>query len=123
MFENIIFDDYSDTPVEFYINIEDCKFGCIFNQRNKDKEKEYTQKILIENKETIKAWFEEWKQERVEKIVNYYVLNGRIYLIKRAYYLDVGEIKAKRSDLGLTILVNPYISNKDILDEIYSRII
>lgn len=39
MFENIIYDDYSNTPVEFYINMEDCKFGCIFNQRNKNKEK------------------------------------------------------------------------------------
>lgn len=123
MFENIIYDDYSDTPVDFYFDLENCKFGCIFNQRNKEEEKEYTQKILIKNKEAIKAWFEDWKQERVEKIVNYYVLNGRIYLIKRAYYLDVGEIKAKRSDLGLTILVNPYISDKDILDEVYSRII
>lgn len=119
MFENIIFDDYNDTPVEFYMNIEEYKFGCIFNQRNKDKEKEYTQKILMECRETINAWFKEWKKKRIEKVVNYYVLNGRIYLIKRAYYLDVGEIKAQKSDFGLTILVNPYISDNNILDQIY----
>ena len=122
MFENIICDDYSDTPVNFYFDLENCKFGCIFNQINKDKEKEYTEKKLLEKKEIIKSWVKEWKEKRVEKTIMWGTVNKKIYQIKRAYYLDIGQINLRKTDFGYTILVNPYIKDKEIAEAIFSKL-
>lgn len=122
MFENIICDDYNNTPVNFYFDLENCKFGCIFNQRNKDKEKEYTEKKLLEKKEIIKSWFKEWKEKRIEKTIMWGTVNKKIYQIRRAYYLDIGQINLRKSDFGYTILINPYIKDTEVAEAIFSKL-
>lgn len=122
MFENIIYDIYGEDEIRYYFSLEECKFGLILNKTNAHKEKEYTLKFLEEERERIELYVKDWKENGKEKVVNWYVFEGKIYLIKRAYYLDYGQIQARESDFGTTILVNPYIKDKDILDKIQEKL-
>ena len=123
MFENIILNYYGKDELRYYFNWENCKFGLLLNLTNAHKEKEYTLKFLEEERERIEREDSEWKEKKIEKVIDYHVFNGKIYLIKRAYYLDYGQIQARESDFGMTILVNPYIKDKEVLDKIHERLL
>lgn len=122
MFENIIFNYYGKDELRFYFNWENCKFGLILNLTNAHKEKEYTIKFLEREREYIERHVKEWKENKVEKGIKWYVAGGKIFSIKRAYYLDYGEIQARYTDFGMEILVNPYIKDKDVLDKMQDRL-
>lgn len=123
MFENIILNYYGKDEIRYYFSLEECKFGLMLNKTNAHKEKEYTLKFLEEERERIELYVKDWKESGVEKIIDYKVLNGKIFLVKRCYSLNYGEVKYRQRDLGYEILINPYVKDKDYIKAIESDFI
>ncbi len=56
-----------------------------------------------------------------EKTIEWGIVKKKIYQIKKAYYLNFGQIQLRKSDFGYTILVNPYVKDEEIAEAIYNK--
>ena len=105
---------------KFIVDIQNCKFKLEINKDYEEEVQEIIEEILKENRESIEAWVKEWKEKQVEKVINWFVYKEErnIYLIKRAYWLDYGQIRLQHTDFGPILYLNPYIKEENVADEL-----
>lgn len=107
---------------KFIVDIQNCKFRLEINKDYEEEAQEIIEEILKENRESIEAWMKNWKENEIEKTIYEYCENDKTYQIVRAYYLECGQIQFRKTETQATILVNPYIKDKDILDKIQEKL-
>ncbi|MDO4282341.1 MAG: hypothetical protein Q4D02_01780 [Clostridia bacterium] len=104
----------------FIVDLENCKFKIVINKNYEENAQEIVEKTLEERREQINSLAKEWKEKEIEKVINWYVSKEEknIYLIKRAYWLDYGQMKLRHTDFGHILYLNPYIKEENIADEL-----
>ncbi len=109
-----------DYKAQFIVDVQNCEFKVVINKEYEEDKSEIVEEILSENRERIEAWVKEWKEKEVEKVINWYVSKEEknIYLIKRAYWLDYGQMQLRHTDFGPILYLNPYIKEENIADEL-----
>lgn len=119
MFETEIKDNL-ECKSKFIVDLENCKFKVIIDKECEEESQEIIEEILNKNRESIETYVKEWKEKQVEKVINWYVCKEEknIYLIKRAYHLDYGQIQLRHTDFGPILYLNPYIKEENIADEL-----
>ena len=94
---------------KFFVNLEEYYFGLYIDKKYMNKKEDIIKNVLKDEKERIKYILNEWK-------------NNNIIKIKRLNSLDIGKIKAYKTDLGTNIYIDPYTKDNDILDIIIANI-
>lgn len=118
----VIETNLTNCKAKFFINLEKYYFGLYIDKKYMNEKDNIIKNVLEDEKDRIKYIFNEWKNNNIEKVVTYGVVNKIIIQIKRLYSLDIGEIKACKTDFGINIYVDPYTKDKDILDNIMASL-